>query len=153
VNSLPLVIGLGNTTRGDDGLGVFVVKSLLMQFPDAAEYCIEVGDLTRLIHFWEGRRVIIIDAIRSLDSPGKLQVVDESSLSTGGHFRDSHGMDIPQILELSRLVGKPPKELLLLGLVGKDWGMGEGLSRAVSNSIPILKRKIYELLVLESELS
>jgi hydrogenase maturation protease len=81
-----LIIGLGNSLMGDDGVGVRAAESLAGHA--SADVLIGGTDLLRCIGEIEGReRVILIDAMES-DVAGEITVTDEDppeGLSSGTH--------------------------------------------------------------------
>ena len=83
----PLVIGIGNRDRGDDGVGPVIVENLQQMAPDIDTACC-AGDLTRLLDLWHGReRVILVDMLASQDAaPGTVHCFDIAHDDGTGYF-------------------------------------------------------------------
>ena len=118
-----LIVGLGNTLMGDDGVGVRVAESL------AGHACADVliggTDLLRCIGEIEGReRVILIDAMES-DVAGEITVTDEDppeGLSSG-----THTLSAPAAVRLLRQLMPQVRFTWVLAGV-RSVRIGEGLS-------------------------
>jgi hydrogenase maturation protease len=81
-----LVIGLGNTLMGDDGIGVRIAQLIEADpfLPDDAEVIAGGTDLLRYAARIEGRRrVLVIDAVEDPASPGSVQILDVAGGETG----------------------------------------------------------------------
>lgn len=137
--SIPLVIGLGNIYRGDDGLGILVINALRSNHPGIADYLTEEGDATRLIDLWEGRDVIVIDAVKtSRQQSGRIHQInsiEELSGNTEIQF-STHSIDLSEVIGLSTLIEKPPGSLFFIGVEGSVWEMGAIISDKVKSQIP-----------------
>jgi hydrogenase maturation protease len=74
-----LVIGLGNTLMGDDGIGVRIAELIEANplLPDDVEVIAGGTDLLRYAARIEGRRrVLVIDAVEDSAPPGSVQILD-----------------------------------------------------------------------------
>jgi hydrogenase maturation protease len=74
-----LVIGLGNTLMGDDGIGVRIAELIEANplLPGDVEVIAGGTDLLRYAARMEGRRrVLVIDAVEDAESPGSVQVLN-----------------------------------------------------------------------------
>jgi len=75
-----LVVGLGNSLMGDDGIGEVVVERLARdtRLRDRVDFRAGGSDLLRLADAFAGReRVVVIDAVLCDDPPGTVTVDDE----------------------------------------------------------------------------
>ena len=139
----PLVIGLGNPLRGDDGFGVLVARQLL----DRSDIDCQIlhGNATEILAAWHGyTRVLILDAMDVKGkAPGTLHDIDLTKEALPAHFftSSSHGMGIYEALELGKALDDCPQELRMIGVVGIQFDIGTGLSPQVSQAIePTLTR-------------
>ncbi len=142
-----LIIGIGNELRGDDGLGIIAVNELKERFPDLAEYCIEKDDPTRLIDRWDGKDLIIIDAIQNERlATGTLYLVRslDELLVQEEKLYSSHGIGLKQALELGKCLQKLPTSCFFIGASGKDWKLGASLSTKVNRLLPIVTSTVLE---------
>lgn len=133
------VIGVGNPYRHDDAAGLVVLDQLRRRFGD--EQRIRLIDLdgepVRLIQAWEGSdTVIIVDAVRSLQPAGTIHrlradavsAAEDSGVSLGG----GHLLGLGEAIDLARALDELPLELVVYGIEGADFELGEGLSDAVA---------------------
>jgi hydrogenase maturation protease len=140
-----LLIGMGNTFRGDDGAGLVFARRLLSRF-NAEKYTdleFEIresdGSAFSLIELWRGwERVMVVDAlIDASRPPGQILSInglrddfpwDPLSVST-------HAFGLIEAIKLSRVLGMLPKELQVLAIVAESFAMGDGLSPSVDQAI------------------
>jgi hydrogenase maturation protease len=133
-----IVIGIGNDGRGDDAVGLVVARRLLERGLSGVSIRELRGDPTVLLDIWENAEtVILIDAVRSGAAPGTLYRLDGESLPLDEKiFRFStHGTSVAAAVKLGRALGRLPRRLILYGIEGKRFGMGEGVSPKVEGGI------------------
>ena len=109
-----VVIGVGNSARGDDAVGTEVVRRL----PSSIGAVTSSGDLPGLITELAGaEEAIIVDAIRSGRPAGTVIVTDARRhpipVTT---VRSTHGMGVAEALELARIFGTLSGRVLLVGI-------------------------------------
>lgn len=132
----PLVIGVGNEFRRDDGVGPAVVARLRGEAVDA-DLTLADGEPTRLVDAWDGRDlVVVVDAVRTGAAPGTVVVLDAltADLPTGP-TASTHAAGIGQAVEWGRALDRLPGALWLVGVEGADFGEGPGLSAAVGAAV------------------
>lgn len=133
--SAPLILGVGNRYRRDDGVGPMVAEALAERGLDALAVD---GDGATLMGLWEdvesGRPVIVVDATRSGAEPGTVRRLDAvaTELPTGMGFFNSHAFGLAEAVETARSLGKLPASLIIHGVEGADFTLGEGLSEPVA---------------------
>ena len=125
-----LVIGIGNTLREDDGVGIELVSRLKEHF-NADLNCLEVyePDIVLAETITEFDDLLIIDALVIPENlPFKLVPLSagESFIPAGGFL--SHVFDWGVILALSRDLFGGPGEAHLLGISASSFGLSEKLS-------------------------
>ena len=135
-----LIVGLGNTLMGDDGVGVRVAESV--DGHPHADVLIGGTDLLRCAGDIEGReRVILVDAVES-DAAGESTVTDEDppeGLSAG-----THTLSAPAAVRLLRRT--MPEVRFTWMLVGvQSVRMGEVLSPELERALPRLRQRLMEL--------
>jgi hydrogenase maturation protease len=136
-----LVLGLGNTLLGDDGVGVHVARRL---GSDAAmPPWVRVVDggtmgfrLTSVLG--DGGDVLMIDAADFAAAPGSLRLMGAAALAehvAGGKRTSAHEAGLADLLGLMRLEGWLPRHLAVLAIqpLVVDWG--EALSEEVANAV------------------
>ncbi|WP_438483809.1 hydrogenase maturation protease [Streptomyces sp. S186] len=141
------VIGVGNDHRRDDGVGWAVVSELARRrLPRGVALLRTDGEPARLIGAWEGvPRVIVVDAARCRPSrPGRVHRFRvHDALTRSPHDETtSHGFALGDAVELARVLGRLPGELLVYAVEAADTGPGTGLSPAVAASVPPLVARI-----------
>jgi hydrogenase maturation protease len=121
-----LLIGYGNTLRGDDGVGPFVVSEVARRHADRFRACV-VQQLTPELCtiLAEHEAVIFVDASDKCDGDACRLVPVEIGGSTGW---GTHLSSPPSLLALTEeLYGSRPRAWWLL-VPGEDFRLGEGLS-------------------------
>jgi hydrogenase maturation protease len=143
-----LVVGLGHPDRGDDAVGPLVAARLR----DEASGVLEVRtslDPLRLPDLWAGRGlVVVVDAAAGAGPAGTVRVHDASSAplpvlpaSPGS----THGLSLPDVVELSRRTGRLPPRLLVVSVAGSSFVLGEPPSPAVAAAVPAAAAAVLEV--------
>ena len=156
LSSSPRVViaGFGSEYRGDDGVGPVVAARAAAQTSGARDVG-PFSDPLDLLGHWNGADlVIVIDAVRSGSQPGLVRVLEldvdgvpgddeESGLERG--VTSTHGIGLAGVLRLARAVGQAPARLVVVGIEGEAFGLGEGLSAAVEAAVPEAVQRVIEL--------
>ena len=137
-----LLIGLGNPDRGDDGIGVEVARRVAALAPQGVDV-LEVEDPSSLLDTWAGAgHVVVVDAMTSGRAPGTVLTLDatQGALPTGGWAAGgTHALGLTAAVELSRVLGRLPSSLVLVGVEvdGTQAASthGEGLSAELSAAV------------------
>ncbi len=149
-----LVIGVGNTLRGDDGVGVHVARALACEpLPDAPEVIDGGTEGLNLLFRIEGaERVILIDAADMDEAPGEARTFDAALLenSTKVSFSSVHGIGVAEVLALARSVGVQP-QVTILGIQPADIRPRDGLSDALALRVPDYVERVKGLLASDRE--
>ena len=131
-----LVIGLGNSFRGDDGAGPAVARALLDAVP--ARVRAYEGEPVGLIEEWTGAdAVIVVDAVSSGSPPGTVHRLDPlaepipAALSQGS----THAFGLAETIELARTLGRLPPRLAVYGIEGERFTAGQELSPPVRAAV------------------
>ena len=154
----PLVIGVGNRWRGDDGVGPMVADALARLDDDAGAGdvggadpgVVDVvaldGEPARLVAAWDGRsHVVVIDAIVAGDRPGTIHRVDElERLPSPTPEASSHGGGVAAAIGLGRALGRLPERLVVIGVEPARADHGDGLSPAVAVAVDDVVRIVAE---------
>jgi hydrogenase maturation protease len=142
-----LVIGLGNTWRGDDGAGPAVARGLLDEVQ--ARVRVYEGEPVGLIEDWTGAdAVIIVDAVSSGAPPGTIHRLDPLSepipaaLSQGS----THAFGLADTIALARTLDRLPARLTVYGIEGEDFGAGDALSTPVRAAVEAVRAELLERL-------
>ena len=133
-----LVIGLGNTERGDDAVGRQVARLVSAQRPDVG--VVELDDPSEALDAWEAADIVVVtDAMTSDGEPGDIRVVDAGARTlqagtwaSGG----THAFGLAAAVELARALGRLPRRLLLVGVEAKHFDHGTAMSDDVAAAVP-----------------
>jgi hydrogenase maturation protease len=146
------IIGLGNDIRGDDGVGLEVVRRLVPLLEDRGR--VEVVELPwgglRLMENLIGcSRAIIVDAMLSGADHGSLRWLSPEGIPTQ-HGASSHDVDLPTALELGRTSGAQlPRndQLFILGIEVSDvQTYSQTLTPAVEAAVPLAVEAVLKML-------
>ena len=151
-----VVIGVGNRFRRDDGLGPAALARMAGFAPDGCELVCLHGEASALLEAWDRRDVaIVVDALRSGAAPGVIEraVVGDGSRFVPATVSSTHALGLGEAVELARVLGRLPGRLVVYGVVGADFGQGEGLSPEVEAALDDLVDQVLVELTLEARLS
>jgi hydrogenase maturation protease len=144
-----LVIGVGHPFRRDDSIGPRLAETLSADIPLGVAVTTHHGEGTGLMECWAGYdRVIVADATCSGTAPGCVRTWDAVStpLPAGLFPKGSHLFGVAEGIELARRLGRLPSRLDVVGVEGKDFSAGEGLSPEVEAALPLALVEIRRLL-------
>ncbi len=144
--SQPLIVGVGNALRGDDGVGPFVAEALAAEGLAAH---VHAGDGTGIMDLFEAHdAIILIDATRSGSAPGTLIVLDAiaDKLPADLFHYSTHRFGLAEAVETARALSTLPKSLKVYGIEGADFSAGDRLSPAVRETAEKLIARIAETL-------
>lgn len=130
----PLIVGVGNALRGDDGVGPFIAEALAAKGLSAH---IHAGDGTGLMDLFEVHdNLVLIDATRSGAKPGTLIVLDAKAekLPADLFHYSTHRFGLAEAVETSRALGTLPAGLIVYGIEGADFSAGPDLSAPVTEA-------------------
>lgn len=132
-----LIIALGHEYRKDDGFGAHVLRKLKGEAGGTYEGWLHSGDATDLLERWNRRKVIVIDVCESQGNPGRLHVLRplHAPCLLAEKTISSHGLGLAETLAVGDLLGKLPRELIVLTVEGQDFSSGQGLSAPVSSAV------------------
>lgn len=141
------VIGVGERYRCDDAVGLAVAERLRASLDRSTiEIMTASGEGTDLMERWRGvDTAIVVDAVGSEDEPtGTIHRWEAHAgpLPTEIFPQSTHLFSLPQAIELARVFGELPRRLIVYGIVGADFRMGEGLSSTVRDTIDDVVRRI-----------
>ena len=134
-----VVIGVGNPSRRDDGVGWVVAAAAGRRLGETVEIRLCDGDPARLLDAWTGVELaVVVDAMRSGARPGAIRVVVAdrvSELPPSPTTTGSHSLGVGQALALGRALGRLPGRLVVIGVEAHDHGFGDELSAPVAAAV------------------
>ena len=128
------VIGIGNTLRRDDGIGVMILESLLKFYKrDATDYLnfgIASFDLIHRIQSYDA--VLLIDGINANLSGAELKIfkLKDIEYKLENLNTSTHELNLKDIFELTKKFELKTK-IYIAGIQVEDTSFGDGLSEAL----------------------
>lgn len=134
------IIGLGNQLKGDDGIGILLVREI--EKKELASN-IEVFDAgirgLRLLHLLKDlEKALIVDAVRFGGEPGDSVFFSPDEVESLNEFQSTHDMDFLEVLELSKTLEEEPDGIVIMGVEPKDTSFGESISPELKHRLPQL---------------
>lgn len=138
------VVGIGQTLRGDDAAGPEAVQLWLKTFTETAGHPrlrVQHADMPglELIDLLSGAdAVLLVDAVQSGSTPGKLHLVTpQQAIPSGAGDGSSHSWGVAETLALASELHYPlPPQIMILGIEAASFQMGAPLSKAVAEALP-----------------
>jgi hydrogenase maturation protease len=97
----PIIVGIGQSAAGDDGVGLAVARVLASRGVDARE----TTDASVVLALLEaGRRIVVVDAVVGGGPVGAVIRLDPQALGSGPQPLSSHGVGVAEALELARIL-------------------------------------------------
>jgi hydrogenase maturation protease len=140
-------IGVGNPFRGDDGAGIAVVRRLRQEIPSEVRVLEETGDGAELLEAWKGADcVILVDAVQSGAPPATIHRLDArvEKLPVWFSHSSTHLFGVAEAIELARVMGDLPAQLIVYGIEGLDFSAGTALSPEVADIVPAAANLILQ---------
>lgn len=155
------IIVCGNADRGDDGVALATVATLLPALPPDLQTELEVRrclelHVEDLVDLPLGVDCLILDAVAGPE-PGEVVRMTLHELTERPPFspRSSHELPIHLVVALAGIVRDQPVGGAFLGLAGHRFGYGTPLSRVVRAAIPAyrdaIEAELYRLVGHEHE--
>ena len=141
----PLVVGVGNPWRGDDGAGLEVARRVAELAGPDVDVRAHEGDAVRLVDDWAGaRHVTVVDAADSGAPPGTLHHFDARAgpLPARTLRSSTHAFGVPDAVELARALGRLPERIDVWAIEGADYALGATLTPAVADAVEKLARAL-----------
>jgi hydrogenase maturation protease len=149
------IIVCGNADRGDDGVALVTVATLLPKLPRGLLTMLEVRRsmelrVEDLVDLPADHGCLIIDAVAGVE-PGDVvrMTLDELAERPAFTPRSSHQLPIHMVIGLAEILRADRLNGTFLGMGGHGFGYGTPLSRVVRAAIPAfadaIEAELYEL--------
>ncbi|MGB7537085.1 MAG: hydrogenase maturation protease [Anaerolineales bacterium] len=147
------VIGIGQSLRGDDGIGPEAVRRWTADFPATANdphihiLLLESPGLGLLDDLEAAEAAILVDAVSTGHPAGTVRVFDPiPNTRLSAAEKTSHGFGVAESISVARKTGaRLPQRLILIGVEGGQYELGRSLSDPVRAAIPAAVEKIQEM--------
>ena len=136
-----LVIGVGNELRGDDAAGLHVVRKIRNLNLPGVRVIESFGDGAELMDVWTGfHSVFVFDATIPAGHAGAVHRFEghRQSIPADLFGISTHSFGLAEAIELSRHLGRMPRELMVYGIEGHSFDFGQSVSPAVTASIQMV---------------
>jgi hydrogenase maturation protease len=144
-----LILGTGNALRGDDAAGLYAARRLRGRVPASVVVMERESDLAAALDVWKDHdAVVVIDAMRSGRRPGTIVrlLAHERPLPAAFARSSTHAFGLAEVVELGRAMRALPASVIVYGIEGKSFALGEGLSSEVEPAIgEVAERVLREM--------
>ena len=139
------VIGIGQSLRGDDAIGLEAVRQWQEIYPDTAnrsDIKVNVNELPglALLELLDGSEAaVLVDAVKCYSVPGTIHtLLPEQLAAFTTDAKSAHGWGVAETLRLDRMLN-PDRQTIPIQLIGIEAGqmdMGSGLSKTLEQALP-----------------
>lgn len=151
LNKKIAIIGVGNTLRRDDGVGIAVLESLKNSDfrkkaqADLLSFGISCIDLLHRIRSYKS--VLLIDGINAGLKAGELKIFDlgEAEYGLKGSFSSAHELSLRDLFALAKKLGVKTK-IFVAGIQVEDTSYQEGLSEGLESKKGAIIDEIREFI-------
>jgi hydrogenase maturation protease len=150
-----IIIGIGQSLRGDDAAGFEVVHRWQEKYPETASQVLvflsEQPGVSLLDEISGMNCVVVVDAVQMPGSAGEISVGGmDDLLAFSKEAANAHGWGIAETLQLGRSLGRLGSvEVLYLGIHAHRFEPGAGLSpevqQALTPAVDILEKMVRSL--------
>ena len=133
-----VVVGLGNSYRGDDGVGVAAAGALNDLELPAVHVVTGIEEPMSLLEAWSGAKlaVVIDGAVGTPSVPGRVRRCTLGDVVAASGGLSSHSVDIARTHALGQALGRVPDALVMFTIEVTDTGYGIGLTPQVASAVP-----------------
>ena len=146
-----LILGLGNTLLGDDGVGVHVVRRLEAACAGAGyrEY-MDGGTLSFTLAgpIEDADRLIVIDAAQLGAEAGSVRLFSGDEMDrfiTGSRRKSVHSVSLVDLLAIGHLAGWLSPQRALVGIQPGRIDWSDSLSASVARAVPVACKMVDRL--------
>jgi hydrogenase maturation protease len=141
------VISIGNSLRGDDGIGPVILEQLRkLDFPLSVDFYDTGSDaFTVLDHLISSDALIIIDCAKMGKQPGEVTKfsLDQINARIVEKSVSLHGFGFGEIYQMAKGLG-PVADCTVIGVEPKHIHFNSKLSLEVQDSIPLVIQMVIE---------
>lgn len=133
-----IVVGLGNSYRRDDGVGIVAAAALDELALPGVRVVTDVVEPMSLLEAWSGAglAVVIDAAVVTPSMPGRVHRCTLGDVVAASEGLSSHSVDIGRTHALGQALGRVPDALVVFTIEVADTGHGIGLTPQVAEAVP-----------------
>jgi hydrogenase maturation protease len=134
------VLAVGHPWRGDDAAGRLAAPLVRAVLSPAVELVETDGSMVELLDLLRGPdAVLVIDCVRGGGPPGaRVRIDAHREAVPHSTSASSHGLGLAEAIALGRALGALPEVLVLHGVEGASFELGQGPGREVAEALPAL---------------
>lgn len=142
-----VVIGIGNSFRRDDGVGLAVAGRVAERNLPGVRVVAGISEPAAILDAWRGAaRAVVVDAAAGDDSmPGRIRRWTAEDIGAAAVV-SSHTLGLAQTCALGQALDQMPGELVVFTVETADTTHGVGLTPAVAAAVPNVVDAILVLL-------
>ena len=146
-----LVLGLGNTLLGDEGIGVRVIEHIINTGGIANTELMDGGTLSFTLAgpIAEAEQLIVIDAANLKGCSGDVQVFVNEEMDhfiSTGKMSSVHEVSLSDLISITALSDSLPHHRALIGIQPDQVDWSESLTPAVEGAIDQAVQEVHKLL-------
>lgn len=140
------IIGLGNPLKGDDGIGVRLVREIEKRNIPSDIKVFDAGTRgMKILHLLNDlEEAIIIDAVHFGGDPGDSVFFTPADVKSLTKSQSTHDTDFLEVLELSKTLDEGPEKIVIMGVEPKDTSFGGGISSELEDKLPELIDDLFK---------
>lgn len=141
-----LILGIGNTLMGDEGIGVHVVRALEeKELPSNVE-CLDggTGSFLLLEPMQRADKVFLIDATLDGGDPGTVQRIEPRFSTDYPATLTAHDIGLKDLLDVLYLLGGAPQVTLYAVSIAPLYDLATGLSQQMQLIVPEIAERVYD---------
>ncbi|MGI9320526.1 MAG: HyaD/HybD family hydrogenase maturation endopeptidase [Thiogranum sp.] len=148
-----LILGLGNTLLGDEGVGVKTVSYLQNTKPVLQSVeMLDGGTLSFILAgpIEDSEHLIVIDAAQLNKAPGSVHLYEGKEMDQfvmRNKHNSVHEVSLSDLLAIAYLSGQLPQRRALIGIQPERIDWSDTLTDSVAQSIPVACDLVHELLM------
>lgn len=143
-----VIVGIGNTLRGDDGAGPELIRRLKNSFSQSQPpsiYLIDAGEVPenylQKIAGYKPDTILLVDAVDFRGRPGAARIVEASAIRNDSV--STHNASLKLVMEY--LKKETRADIFLLGIQPGNLTFGSGLSEPVRRAVERIKKDFERL--------
>lgn len=134
------ILGCGNYTKNDDGIGIRIIEYIVENRLDNGFEAVEIGnDGMRLLTYFseDTGKILIVDCALMGKPPGEYEIISPDNISSVKMLENisTHEGDILTLIELGKKLEYPIPEIKILAIQPENMEMEMSLSDRLKNQL------------------